>query len=85
MRLIDLDAFKERLRAEAVNLCLNELKDIPISYNELYDIIFRLEWQPITLDTDEVVEKLEDYLFERYCIEDDPEIAKIINGENYNV
>lgn len=84
MRLIDLDALKEDLKTEMTNLYLNGLKGTPRSYSELNWLIDRLEEQPIALDTDIVIEKLEDYLFERYCIEDDPEIAKIINGEDYN-
>lgn len=31
-------------------------------------------------DTDKVLEQLEDYLFEKYCIEADHEIEKIVKG-----
>lgn len=30
------------------------------------------------------MEQLEDHLFEKYCIEDDPEIAKIVEGGGVN-
>lgn len=36
--------------------------------------------QPTAFDVDKVTEWLEDYLFEKYCIEGDPEIAEIVKG-----
>ena len=37
--------------------------------------------QPTAFDADKVIEKLEDYLFEKYCIEgDDDNIEKIVKG-----
>lgn len=37
--------------------------------------------QPTVFDVDKVIEKLEDYLFEKYCIEgDDDNIEKIVKG-----
>ncbi len=36
--------------------------------------------QTTAFDTDKVMKQLEDHLFEKYCIEDDPEIAKIVEG-----
>ena len=37
--------------------------------------------QPTAFDVDKVIEKLEDYLFEKYCIEgDDDNIEKIVKG-----
>ena len=80
MRFISVDAFEEDLRTEAVNLYLNGLKGTQRSYSELYDIIDRLEEQPIVFDTDKVISKLEDYLFEKYCIEGDNKIAEIIKS-----
>ena len=80
MRLIDMDAFEEDLRTEAVNLYLNGLNGTPRSYSELYDIIDRLEEQPIAFDTDKVISKLEDYLFEKYCVEGDNKIVEIIES-----
>ena len=40
--------------------------------------------QTTAFDTDKVMKQLEDHLFEKYCIEDDPEIAKIVEGGGVN-
>lgn len=36
--------------------------------------------QPTAFDVDKVVEQLEDYLFEKYCIEGDTTIDEIVKG-----
>jgi hypothetical protein len=36
--------------------------------------------QPTAFDVDEVVEQLENYLFEKYCIEGDATIDEIVKG-----
>lgn len=36
--------------------------------------------QPTAFDVDEVVEQLENYLFEKYCIEGDETIDEIVKG-----
>lgn len=36
--------------------------------------------QPTVFDVDKVVEELEDYLFEKYCIEGDTTIDEIVKG-----
>ena len=36
--------------------------------------------QPTAFDLDKVVEQLENYLFEKYCIEGDTTIDKIVKG-----
>lgn len=36
--------------------------------------------QPTAFDVDKVVEQLENYLFEKYCIEEDTIIDEIIKG-----
>lgn len=36
--------------------------------------------QPTAFDADKVVEQLEDYLFEKYCIEGDTTIDEIVKG-----
>ena len=43
-----------------------------------------LKHQTTAFDTDKVMKQLEDHLFEKYCIEDDPEIAKIVEGGGVN-
>lgn len=36
--------------------------------------------QPTAFDVDKVVERLEEYLFEKYCIEGDAKIDEIVKG-----
>lgn len=36
--------------------------------------------EPTAYDPDKVVEQLEDYLFEKYCVEEDSEIERIVKG-----
>ena len=36
--------------------------------------------QPTAYDVDKVVEQLEDYLFEKYCVEADAKIEGIVKG-----
>lgn len=36
--------------------------------------------QSTTFDVDKVVEQLEEYLFEKYCIEGDAKIDEIVKG-----
>ena len=36
--------------------------------------------QPTAFDVDKVVEQLENYLFEKYCIEGDSTIDEIVKG-----
>lgn len=36
--------------------------------------------QPIAFDADKVAERLEEYLFEKYCIEGDAKIDEIVKG-----
>lgn len=36
--------------------------------------------EPTAYDSDKVVEQLEDYMFEKYCVEGDSEIERIVKG-----
>ena len=66
MRLIDADKLK---------------KVIHSAYSDDLEILDKIDEQPTVLDVDKVIEKLEDYLFEKYCIEsDDDNIGKIVKG-----
>lgn len=66
MRLIDADKLK---------------KIIHSAYSDDLEILDKIDEQPTAFDVDKVVEKLEDYLFEKYCIEgDDDNIEKIVKG-----
>ena len=73
MRLIDADKLKEAIEEEKddndymCRLCLESIKEI-------------IDEQPTAFDVDEVVERLEEYLFEKYCIEADAKIDEIVKG-----
>lgn len=73
MRLIDADKLKEAIEEEKDDndymccLCLESIKEI-------------IDEQPTAFDVDKVVEKLENYLFEKYCIESDAKIDEIVKG-----
>lgn len=43
-------------------------------------IINMVEEQPTAYDVDKVADRMEDYLFEKYCVEGDTEVEKIIKG-----
>ena len=60
----------------------NKLKKIIHSaYSDDLEILDKIDEQPTAFDVDKVIEKLEDYLFEKYCIEgDDDNIEKIVKG-----
>lgn len=73
MRLINADKLKEAIEEEKddndymCRLCLESIKEI-------------IDEQPTAFDVDKVVEQLENYLFEKYCIEEDTIIDEIIKG-----
>ncbi len=52
--------------------------------NVLVDVTQNLEQaiaeQPAAYDMDKVVERLEDYLFEKYCVEGDTKIDEIVKS-----
>lgn len=60
----------------------NKLKKIIHSaYSDDLEILDKIDEQPTAFDVDKIIEKLEDYLFEKYCIEgDDDNIEKIVKG-----
>lgn len=52
---------------------LESMKD----YDAVKDVINNM---PTAYDPDKVVEQLENYLFEKYCVEGDSEIERIVKG-----
>lgn len=52
------------------------------NYNksQMKAILDFIDAQPTAYDMDKVVEQLEDYLFEKYCVEGDSEIERIVKG-----
>lgn len=43
-------------------------------------VVIAAKCAPTAYDLDNVVERLEDYLFEKYCVEGDAEIERIVKG-----
>lgn len=72
-RLIDADLLKKSCK------CTGEFEDNfkRVSLSELAKVI---DNQPTAFDVDKVVEQLEEYLFEKYCIEGDAKIDGIVKG-----
>ena len=70
MRLIDADAFIEYLGLNAENAREDNVGEIVT----LEDF----DRQPTAFDKENVIKELEDYLFEKYCVEGDEKIAEII-------
>ena len=79
-RLIDADVLiaqiweKHKKVEESYDLCVDELKEV------FCGIVALVDEQPTAYDPDKVVEQLEDYLFEKYCVEGDSEIERIVKG-----
>lgn len=47
-------------------------------YSDDLEILEKIDEQPTAFDVDKVVEQLENYLFEKYCIEGDTTIDEIV-------
>lgn len=73
-RMIDAEKFKEHFCEENCGnrRCRDEF--------DKCTFIMALEQEPTAYDPDKVVEQLEDYLFEKYCVEGDSEIERIVKG-----
>lgn len=78
-RLIDVDELNAKLR----NIHENE-KDVINSVWMLNTLIDKVDEIPTAYDPDKVVEHLEDYLFEKHCVEGDSEIERIVKGGGAN-
>lgn len=72
MRLIDTDKLKKDILLQ--NILGEPIQKIIDRYIHIVDE------QPTAFDVDKVVEQLENYLFEKYCIEGDTTIDEIIKG-----
>ena len=72
-RLIDADKLKEAIEEEKddndymCRLCLESIKEI-------------IDEQPTAFDADKVSERLEEYIFQKYCIEGDATSDEIVKG-----
>ena len=70
MRLIDADAFIEYLGLDAENAREDNIGEIVT----LEDF----DRQATAFDKKKVIEELEYYLFEKYCVEGDEKVAEIV-------
>lgn len=64
MRLIDADEIIDSLGGSDMDFAIGAV----------------IDEQPTVFDVDKVVEQLENYLFEKYCIEGDTTIDEIVKG-----
>lgn len=64
MRLIDADKIIDSLGFSDMDFAIGAV----------------IDEQPTAFDVDEVAEQLENYLFEKYCIEGDAKIDEIVKG-----
>ena len=76
MRLIDTDKLKKDILLQ--NILGEPIQKIIDRYIHIVDE------QPTAFDVDKVVEQLENYLFEKYCIEEDTIIDEIIKAVKLN-
>mgnify|MGYP006994350201 FL=1 len=74
-RLIDADHLLFLLNS-AVEL----RKKLHRNTSDLDMMVDAVNNEPTAYDPDKVVEQLEDYLFEKYCVEGDSEIERIVKG-----
>ena len=75
MRLIDADKLLEETRRDRDYARKNGFLDM---YYERQVLIDRIESQPTAYNVDKVVEQLDDYLFDKYCVEGDSKIYEIV-------
>ena len=54
--------------------------EIPKNYGTLLDIMREVRKIPAAYDLDKVGDKLENYLFEKYCVEGDMKIDEILKS-----
>lgn len=71
MRLIDADELIKYIKIWEIGTSISS------DQKEFIDCINK---QPTVFDVDNVAEQLENYLFEKYCIEGDATIDEIVKG-----
>lgn len=81
MRLIDADKIFEESANILIWLMKRQEFGIGTTPGELHDKwLDTVRKMPTAYDPDKVVERLEDYLFEKHCVEGDSEIERIVKG-----
>lgn len=71
MKLIDADELIKYIKIWEIGTSISS------DQKEFIDCVNE---QPTVFDVDKVIEQLEDYLFEKYCIEGDETIDEIVKG-----
>ncbi len=71
MRLIDADELIKYIKIWEIGTSISS------DQKEFIDCINN---QPTAFDVDKVIEQMEKYLFEKYCIEGDEKIDEIVKG-----
>lgn len=82
MRLIDSNKLIQEMRKWYWDKEKQKAAENDVSPMDLFThlAITTVQEQPTAFDADEVIEQLENYLFEKYCIEGDTTIDEIIKG-----
>lgn len=70
-RLIDADELIKYIKIWEIGTSISS------NQKEFIDCVNK---QPTAFDVDKVVERLEEYLFEKYCIDGDAKIDEIVKG-----
>lgn len=70
-RLIDADELVEYIKIWELGTSISS------DQKEFVDCINN---QPTVFDVDKVIEQMEEYLFEKYCIESDEKVDEIVKG-----
>lgn len=74
-RLIDADVFKSHINEVIKKQNGKNIDLVPVD-----ELLTFIDSEPTAYDPDKAVEQLEDYLFEKYCVEGDSEIERIVKG-----
>lgn len=82
MRLIDADLLIEEMRKWYWDKEKQKAAEEDASPMDLFThlAITTVQEQPTAFDADKVMEQMEKYLFEKYCIEGDEKIDEIVKG-----
>lgn len=78
-RLIDADLLKENILKWLKPSKPDETEMIEVA-DALVSTMMEIDEQPTVFDVDKVIEQLDDYLFEKYCVEGDAAIDEIVKG-----
>lgn len=85
MRLIDADKLLEELNGFSMRITgsANALA-LSVMHETKKSIAKMIDEQETAYDVDKVCDKLDDYLFERYCVEGDSKVDEIVKSGGTN-